>query len=164
MPSPRTLAFVLSAAALSSACRSDLPDPAAQLRGIIMGHALTREDSVTLARYGPVIATVRVDSAMVILTAANDAQLHQVPGVLGVGVPQGQSGAGLIETCIVVTPPSLARATTIAASIGEVELPQNPRSTEVCAMVPADHLSQLNNFDDLAGVYLNFDPAEPVSP
>jgi hypothetical protein len=122
-----------------------------------MRHAVTSEDSARLAEYGQVIAIVRADSAVLLLTSVGEAQLDQVPGVWGVGPSLGADLTTGIEIRLGVTPASLALADSIASVVGRVESPQ-VLATEVYAIVSANRLGELNQFPQITDLWLGFDP------
>jgi hypothetical protein len=145
-------------AALVAGCTSGPMGSQPELYGILMQHAITRDDSLRLANSGQVVAVVRADSAFVLLTSASYTQLTQLPGVLMVGQPLGASATTNVEIRIGVTPASLAVADSLASLIGRVESPQ-VLATEVYALVSANRLSELNRFPQISDLWLGFDPA-----
>jgi hypothetical protein len=148
---------VLSAAVFGAGCTSEPEGPPPALHGIVMRHAVTSDDSARLAGYGQVIAVVRADSAILLLTSVSEFQLEQVLGVWGVGPSLGADVTTGIEIRLGVTPVSLAVADSIASAVGRVESPQ-VLSTEVYASVPANRLGELNQFHQISDLWLGFDP------
>lgn len=150
-------AVMLLGGALSAACASEAMGPPPQLYGILMKRAVTTEDSVRVAGYGQVVALVRADSAFVLLTSVDYAQLAQLPGLRTMGPPLGSNATTGIGVVLGVAPAPLSLAYSIASAVGRADT-SHALNPGVYTMVAANRLNELNGFPQITSLWLDIDP------
>ena len=150
--------------ALSDCASTDLehtrPHGPLDLRGIPMSHALTAADSVQLAQYGKVVAMIRRDSLIVLLSDADPLVLRALPGVGWSGPSLGNTVSAEVEILIgvgAVYSTYSDSAAKIMNGLGRVV--GKMHDGEIDGMIPANRLGELDHYPAISSLYVGIDPA-----
>jgi hypothetical protein len=154
------LTFLPVVALLATACgAADLPvDRPVTVRGVQFLRKLIQSDSVMVAQYGQIIAVIRRDSDMVILT---NADLHLIAALPGVGVvcqSLGTDSTAKIEVELGVGPAPLDSAIAIVEKVGTVHFADSTYDNIVDGFVPAYRLREFDAFPLISYLWVGVCP------
>jgi hypothetical protein len=133
---------------LGVACGSNVPSPEAPLtlRGIQFVRKLNQTDSATVAKFGQLVAVIRRDSAMVILTNVDLHLIAALPGVGGVCQSLGTDSTANIEVELGVGPAPIDSAISIVLQLGTVHFADSIYDNLVDGIVPAYRLREFDRY------------------
>ena len=134
---------VVTLVALGS-CRATTEPGALSLRGLGFYHPITSQAISELRRVASLVAVVRSANVVLIESAASDAVLQRIHGVVEVGPPLGSADGLFLEASVLfpeaATPAQLAALEDAGTITGEL-----PEAHWYILLVPLEKLEKLDN-------------------